>query len=158
VKAAFQGDEVDSQQNQSNCTVYINNLAYKRDESGVNALCSKFGEVLSVKIIIDLVTKISKGMAFVEMKDVGAAKRVIKGLNGAVVDGRTLKAKYSTPQGSKINQKTLKDTFAEKKEITKPKKETLKKIKKDTAYKPKVEKNTGLNKLLNFLQSKKPST
>ncbi len=79
-------------------TVYLSNLSYDRDRIGVKKLVNKFGEVKNINIVIDLDTKMSKGMAFVEFATIEAAKLVIDELNGELVDGRTLKANFAIPQ------------------------------------------------------------
>ncbi len=81
-----------------NTTVYVSNLNYKRDEVGIKKLFSRYGKIKKIKIVIDLETEKSKGMAFVEMSTVTEAKAAIAGLNGEVIDGRTLKASWAIPQ------------------------------------------------------------
>lgn len=81
-----------------NTTVYVSNLSYKRDVVGVKKLFSSYGKVKKIKIVFDLETEKSKGMAFVEMATVAEAKTAIENLNGEVIDGRTLKASWAIPQ------------------------------------------------------------
>lgn len=80
-----------------NNTVYLSNLSYQRDKSGIRTLVAKFGTVKNIKIVVDPKTEVSKGMAFVEMGSPAEAKKVIENLDGKIVDGRTLKAKPATP-------------------------------------------------------------
>ena len=84
-----------------NNTVYLSNLSYDRDKSGVRSLVSKYGTVKNIKIVVEPKTDVSKGMAFVEMGSPAEAKKVIEALNGKIIDGRTLKAKPATPLKSK---------------------------------------------------------
>lgn len=88
-------------------TVYISNLSYDRNETGLKILFAKFGSVKKIKIIVDPKTERSKGMAFVEMGTETEAKNAIQGLNGKIVDGRTIKAKYATPLKSSPRDSTL---------------------------------------------------
>lgn len=83
-------------------TVYLSNLSYSRDRIGVKKLVAKFGEIKNINIVIDLETKVSKGMAFVELATVEAAKAAIAELNGQDIDGRTLKANFAIPQNPLI--------------------------------------------------------
>ena len=73
-------------------TVYVGNLNYKRDQEGLKKHFSKYGKVQSVKLIMESGQDRSKGIAFIKMRKPEQAQGAIKGLNGALVDGRTLKA------------------------------------------------------------------
>lgn len=88
-------------------TVYISNLSYDRNEAGLKILFAKFGSVKKIKIVVDPKTERSKGMAFVEMGTETEAKNAIQGLNGKIVDGRTIKAKYATPLKSSPRDSSL---------------------------------------------------
>ena len=79
-------------------TVYISNLSYNRDQKGLKHIFSRYGEVISIKIIVDLKTGKSKGMAFVEMSNRKEAQQAIAALNLKVIDGRTAKASFAIPQ------------------------------------------------------------
>lgn len=81
-----------------NNTVYLSNLSYKRDKKGVSNLLSRYGTIININMIVDLDTKVSKGMAFIEMNSIEEAKKAIDGLNGQDIDGRTLKASFAIPQ------------------------------------------------------------
>jgi RNA recognition motif-containing protein len=81
----------------SNSTVYISNLSYERDRNGLKSMFSPFGEIKSIKIIVEPATNQSRGMAFVEMSNPSQAKKAIDGLNQKNVDGRTVKANFATP-------------------------------------------------------------
>ena len=78
-------------------TVYINNLSYKRDRNGLKGIFSPFGEIKSIKIVVEPTTNQSRGMAFIEMATAIQAKNAIAGLDQTIIDGRTVKVKYATP-------------------------------------------------------------
>lgn len=78
--------------------IYVGNLRYTRDEKGIKFLFSKYGKVKSVKVITERGTGKSKGIAFVEMLTEKSAREAIQKLNGAQVDGRTLKVSEALPQ------------------------------------------------------------
>jgi RNA recognition motif-containing protein len=80
-----------------NSTVYISNLSYERDRNGIKSMFSKFGIIKDIKIIVEPKTNQSRGMAFVEMATVEEAKKAIEGLQGKIVDGRTVKTNWATP-------------------------------------------------------------
>jgi|SRR5690606_33180593 len=85
-----------------NTTVYLSNLAYSRDRNGIRSLAGPYGKIRDIKIIVDPETNKSKGMAFVEMERFEDAERMIKELNGTVLDRRNLKANWAIPQEKKI--------------------------------------------------------
>lgn len=80
-----------------NKTVYISNLSYRRDRNGLKSMFNKFGTISNIKIIVEPKSNQSRGMAFVEMSNELEAKNAIAGLDGVMVDGRTVKAKWATP-------------------------------------------------------------
>ena len=83
--------------------MYIGNLAYDVTEDDLRNAFSEFGEVSSVKIIIDKFSGRSKGFGFVEMPSNSEADQAIKALNGKAFNGRSIKvnqaeAKRKRPQ------------------------------------------------------------
>ena len=83
--------------NTPNSTVYISNLSYERDRNGIRSMFARYGEIKNIKIVVEPTTSQSRGMAFVEMGTVDEAKAAIAGLDSARIDGRTVKAKWATP-------------------------------------------------------------
>ena len=102
--------------NKPSTTVYISNLSYKRDRNGLRSLFSRYGTIKSIKIIVEPETNQSRGMAFVEMESLIEAAKAIEGLNGKVIDGRTVKANYAIPQKPEAVKKTVKTEKTEKTE------------------------------------------
>lgn len=83
--------------------MYIGNLAHDVTEDDLKNAFSEFGEVSSVKIIIDKFSGRSKGFGFVEMPSNSEADQAIKALNGKAFNGRSIKvnqaeAKRKRPQ------------------------------------------------------------
>jgi RNA recognition motif-containing protein len=97
--------------NKPSSTVYISNLSYKRDRNGLKSLFTRYGKIKHIKIIVEPTTNQSRGMAFVEMNSVEEATLAIEGLDGQVIDGRTVKANFAIPQ-----KEELKTTLPQKKE------------------------------------------
>ena len=60
------------------------------NEAELKELFEEYGEVTSAKIIIDKYSGKSKGFGFVEMPNDEEAKKAIKELNGAEVQGRNI--------------------------------------------------------------------
>ncbi len=70
--------------------LYVGNLSYDTVEDTLKDLFSNYGEVISVKVMKDKFTQMSKGFAFVEMSD-ETYERAIGGTNGKDVDGRRIR-------------------------------------------------------------------
>jgi len=71
--------------------VFIKNFKDLLDDYKLERLCRQFGEVVSVKVMVDEYG-ISKGFGFACFTDSDAAQRAVNKLNGLVLDGRTLYA------------------------------------------------------------------
>ena len=78
--------------------LYVGNLTYNVDESGLEALFSEFGTVQSAQIIVDRDTNRSKGFGFVEMSSDEEAKRAIQALDGQDHNGRNLTVNEAKPK------------------------------------------------------------
>ena len=78
--------------------IYVGNLAYSLSEDELANEFANYGEVTSVKIIVDRENNNrSKGFGFVEMDDEGA-KKAIEELNGKIVAGRNLRVNEARPR------------------------------------------------------------
>jgi RNA recognition motif-containing protein len=71
-------------------TIYVGNLNYQSTEEDIQGLFGQYGDVNSVKIIIDRESGRSRGFGFVEMEN-DVAERAIESLNGMDFNGRNLK-------------------------------------------------------------------
>ena len=71
--------------------IYVGNISFNADENDLQELFARYGEVISVNIIMDRYTNQSKGFGFVEMADDNAASAAISELNGTQLNGRDLK-------------------------------------------------------------------
>lgn len=70
--------------------IFVGSLSFKLRESELREAFEKYGKVSSAKIIIDKITRQSKGFGFVEMPDEVEARAAINALNGAEMYGRPL--------------------------------------------------------------------
>jgi RNA recognition motif-containing protein len=71
--------------------LFIGNLSFKLQEGDLARLFEPYGAVESVRLMMDRETGRSKGFAFVEFADDGAAQKAIEELNGKEVQGRALR-------------------------------------------------------------------
>eukprot|EP00850_Spirogloea_muscicola_P010184 SM000059S18661 [mRNA] locus=s59:226301:226938:- [translate_table: standard] len=71
--------------------VYVGNLSWGMDDMGLEDLFSEFGKVEEARIVMDRETGRSRGFGFVTMGDATGVANAVESLNGAEVDGRTLK-------------------------------------------------------------------
>lgn len=78
--------------------IFVAKLSYDTQESDLQDAFSEYGEVDSVKIIMDRDTGRSKGFGFVEMEDDEEAMNAINGLNDSELDGRTIVVKKAEPR------------------------------------------------------------
>ena len=79
-------------------TLYVGNISYSMKEDDLKKSFGQFGEVVSVKIIIDKRTGKSKGYGFVEMANDAAADEALKGMNGQDLAGRNVKVNKANSQ------------------------------------------------------------
>ncbi|NIJ53549.1 RNA recognition motif domain-containing protein [Dyadobacter arcticus] len=70
--------------------IFVGSLSFKLKESELREAFEKYGIVSSAKIIIDKITRQSKGFGFIEMPNDDEAKLAISSLNGADMYGRAL--------------------------------------------------------------------
>ncbi|MCK4265336.1 RNA-binding protein [Candidatus Babeliales bacterium] len=77
--------------------IYIGNLAPSVSEDKLRELFEQFGEVTTVKIILDKFTRAPRGFAFVEMSDTSSANEAITELNGTDLDGQSLRINEARP-------------------------------------------------------------
>ncbi|RFZ81262.1 RNA-binding protein [Mucilaginibacter terrenus] len=70
--------------------IFVGSLPYSLQEADLQELFEAYGEVSTVKIIIDRESGRSKGFGFVEMPDDESAQKAISGLNGSQIAGRSI--------------------------------------------------------------------
>jgi RNA recognition motif-containing protein len=79
-----------NQQNQQNQKLYVGNLNFDANEDQVRELFSSYGQVESVKIVMDRFSGRSRGFAFVMMDSSDSAGKAKEALNGQPFQGKTL--------------------------------------------------------------------
>jgi RNA recognition motif-containing protein len=78
--------------------IYVSNLSFAVQDEDLKSYFADYGEVSSAKIITDKETGRSRGFGFVEMSDNAAAQKAMTELNGAMVDGRSIKVNEAKPR------------------------------------------------------------
>jgi RNA recognition motif-containing protein len=78
--------------------IYVSNLSFAVVDEDLRSYFAEYGEVTSAKVIVDKYTNRSKGFGFVEMSDDAAANKAIAELDGATVDGRSIKVSVARPK------------------------------------------------------------
>lgn len=87
---------------------FVGGLSYNTREEGLRAAFEVHGTVNSAKIMTDRDTGRSRGFGFVEMdfEAEDGAQKVIQGLNGTQLDGRTIKVEESQERAPRTNDRT----------------------------------------------------
>ena len=78
--------------------IYVGNLSYGMSEDELRQAFAAYGEVSSVKILMDRETGRSRGFGFVEMPNKGEADTAIAQLNGKDLGGRPLRINEARPR------------------------------------------------------------
>ncbi len=84
--------------------IFVAKLSYDTQDSDLQNAFEEYGEVESVKIIMDKFTGKSKGYGFVEMPNDDEATNAINGLNEVEMDGRTIVVKKAEPRERRDNR------------------------------------------------------
>lgn len=71
--------------------LFVGGLAWATDDVGLRAAFEKFGTVTEAKVISDRETGRSRGFGFVTFQDETSASDATAGMDGASLDGRTLR-------------------------------------------------------------------
>lgn len=76
-------------------TLYVGNLAWKVTENDLRDLFSQYGEVHSVRLVLDRETGRARGFGFVEMDN---AEQALASLEGKDLQGRPLRVSQAQPK------------------------------------------------------------
>lgn len=78
--------------------LYVGNVSFDTTESKLTKLFEDFGEVESVRLIVDRETGRARGFGFVEMPNQEEAQAAIDQLHESEVDGRPLVVNEARPK------------------------------------------------------------
>lgn len=71
--------------------MYVSNLGYHVREEDLKQLFTAFGDVSSVKVIVDRETGRSRGFGFIEMTSREASDKAMTALNDKEIEGRNIR-------------------------------------------------------------------
>ena len=83
-------------------TLYVGNLNYRATENDLGSLFSEFGNVESVKMVMDKMTGRARGFAFIEMPNEEEANRAIEALHDKEFMTRNLLVNKARPMEKKF--------------------------------------------------------
>jgi RNA recognition motif-containing protein len=83
-------------------TLYVGNLNYRATENDLGSLFSEYGNVESVKMVMDKMTGRARGFAFVEMPNEEEASRAIEALHDKEFMTRNLLVNKARPMEKKF--------------------------------------------------------
>jgi len=91
----------------SKTNLIVNYLPQDMTEMEVKGMFEQFGIVDSCKLIRDKTTQVSLGYAFVNYSSPDAAYKGIQGLNGHMINSKTIKVSYARPSSVEIKNANL---------------------------------------------------
>ena len=86
-----------------NTRLYVGNLAFHTTEDSLKRAFEQCGSVVETTLVLDRETGRSRGFGFVAMGNPEDARKALEAMNGADLDGRTLRvneAEERKPRGS----------------------------------------------------------
>ena len=78
--------------------IYVGNLSFGLSEQELRDAFAAFGDVTSVKILLDRETGRARGFGFVEMPNQSEGQAAITNLNGKELDGRPVRVNEARPR------------------------------------------------------------
>ena len=85
--------------------IYIGNLPYRLTDEELRSAFEAYGEVSTVRIVIDRETGKSKGFGFVEMPVQSEAEEAVKKMDGYMLNGRNIRVNEARPRSAAPFQK-----------------------------------------------------
>ncbi|HOF42093.1 MAG TPA: RNA-binding protein [Candidatus Hydrogenedentes bacterium] len=78
--------------------IYVGNLSYSTTENDLRQAFEAYGTVSAARVIMDRVENRSRGFGFVEMPNNSEGQAAIQAMDGADLQGRTLKVNEAQPR------------------------------------------------------------
>lgn len=79
--------------------LFVGGLSWNTTDQGLRQAFERFGEVTDAKVILDRDTGRSRGFGFVSFADDQAASTAINEMNGASLEGRSIKVNEAEDKG-----------------------------------------------------------
>jgi cold-inducible RNA-binding protein len=79
--------------------LFVGGLSWGTNDEGLHGAFSRFGEIVEAKVITDRETGRSRGFGFVTFANDEGATTAINEMNGAELDGRTIKVNEAEDKG-----------------------------------------------------------
>ncbi|KAK7391452.1 hypothetical protein VNO78_19868 [Psophocarpus tetragonolobus] len=84
--------------------LFVTGLSFYTSEKTLRAAFEGFGELVEVKVIMDKISKRSKGYAFIEYTTVEAASAALKEMNGKIINGWMIVVDVAKPNPPRYNR------------------------------------------------------
>lgn len=78
--------------------IYVGNISWDTTETSLQRAFEQYGQVSSARIVMDRDTGRSRGFAFVEMPNDDEGRAAIEAMNGAELDGRSIRVNEARPR------------------------------------------------------------
>jgi RNA recognition motif-containing protein len=91
--------------------LFVGKLSYDTTDDSLKARFAAFGTVVSVSVIKDRDSGMSKGFAFVEMETQEAAQAAINALDGNEFEGRTIVVNVAKPREDRSQSRGFQSGF-----------------------------------------------
>eukprot|EP00061_Rhincodon_typus_P002053 g16489.t1 len=75
--------------------LFVGGLSFDTDEQALEAVFSKYGEVVDARVIKDKSTMTSRGFGFVTFENPDDANDALQALNGHSIDGRQIRVDHA---------------------------------------------------------------
>ena len=85
--------------------LYVGNLAYETTEADLRAAFSRFGEVVSAKVMTNRRGR-TKQFGYIQMADDASARSAMEGLRGQQINGRTIDIVLEGRAGGRSGQQS----------------------------------------------------
>jgi RNA recognition motif-containing protein len=83
--------------------IYVGNLDFRTTEEELRNAFQVYGQIDKAEIMRDRESGQARGFAFVEMTNDEEGDKAIAGLNGAQMEGRTLKVNEARPKNQRVS-------------------------------------------------------
>ncbi|HVX01419.1 MAG TPA: RNA-binding protein, partial [Candidatus Babeliaceae bacterium] len=87
--------------------IYVGNISRTLTEEALRQAFEQFGEVTSVKIMLDRLTKEPRGFGFITMPNDTEAEAAMNNLNGHELGGQRLRVNEARPQEERSENRSF---------------------------------------------------